>query len=74
MSEAWKSVLNFTVSPDLKIHVSDRAHGTHGFTEWLSAFHGKTLRPPQSPNFYPEPEFVQWACARGVSGEAEYGG
>ena len=50
----------FTVSPELRIEVSDRAHGTHGFDEWLYAFHGKSLSPPQRPNFYPEPEFVQW--------------
>ena len=50
----------FTVSPELRIEVSDRAHGTHGFDEWLYAFHGKSLTPPQRPNFYPEPEFVQW--------------
>jgi hypothetical protein len=31
----------FTVSPDLRIQVSDRAHGTHGFAEWLGAYHGK---------------------------------
>ena len=50
----------FTVSPELRIEVSDRAHGTRGFDEWLYAFHGKSLSPPQRPNFYPEPEFVQW--------------
>ncbi|MCD6294260.1 MAG: HNH endonuclease, partial [Deltaproteobacteria bacterium] len=51
---------SFTVSPELLIQVSDRAHGTHGFNEWLSAYHGKPLKPPQHPNFYPEPAFVQW--------------
>lgn len=50
----------FTFSPELRIEVSDRAHGTHGFDEWLYAFQGKSLSPPQRPNFYPEPEFVQW--------------
>ncbi len=50
----------FTVSPELLSQVSDRAHGTHGFNEWLPAYHGKPLKPPQHPNFYPEPAFVQW--------------
>ena len=49
----------FTVSPGLLIQVSDRAHGTHGFNEWLTAYHGKSLKPPQRRNFYPEPAFVQ---------------
>ncbi len=62
----------FTVSPDLHIQVSDRAHGTQGFNEWLSAYHGKSLRQPQRPNFYPEPEFVQWHVREVFQGEARY--
>ena len=62
----------FTVSPGLLIQVSDRAHGTHGFNEWLTAYHGKSLKPPQHPNFYPEPEFVQWHVKEVFQGEARY--
>jgi putative restriction endonuclease len=62
----------FTVSPELRIEVSDRAHGSHGFKEWLYAFHGKSLSPPQRPNFYPEPEFVQWHVREVFQGEARY--
>ena len=62
----------FTVSPKLRIQVSDRAHGTHGFNEWLSAYHGKSLKPPQRPSFYPEPAFVQWHVKEVFQGEARY--
>ncbi|MFO7600930.1 MAG: hypothetical protein R6X27_14145 [Candidatus Desulfacyla sp.] len=63
----------FTVSPDLHIQVSDRAHGTHGFNEWLGGFHGKTLAPPQRPTYYPEPIFVARYVREVFQGEARYG-
>ena len=64
----------FTISQDLTIQVSDQAHGTQGFQEWLTAYHGKSLRAPQRPNFYPEPRFVAWHVREVFKGEARYGG
>jgi putative restriction endonuclease len=64
----------FTVSPEWIIQVSDRAYGTQGFREWLTAFHGKPLRAPQRPDFYPKPRFVQWHVREVFQGEARYGG
>lgn len=63
----------FTVSPDLRIQISDRAHGTHGFTEWLAAYHGKRLRPPQRPSYYPGATFVAWHVREVFQGEQRYG-
>ena len=50
----------FTISEDLRIHVSDRAHGTNGFKEWLMAFHGKVLNIPQRTTYYPKLKYVSW--------------
>ena len=50
----------FTLSKDRIIQVSNIAHGTQGFTEWLMAFHGQKLKMPQSNSYYPEPQFVNW--------------
>jgi putative restriction endonuclease len=50
----------FTLSKRRRIKVSDRAHGTKGFTEWLMAYHGKKLITPQRSSYYPEPQFVSW--------------
>ena len=50
----------FTISDKTKVIVSETAHGTHGMDEWLLAFHGKDIRPPQRPSYYPEPKFVNW--------------
>ncbi len=62
----------FTVTKEMKIQVSDRAHGTNGFNEWLLAFHGKQLKPPQSPSCYPEPEFVSWHVCEVFQGASRY--
>jgi putative restriction endonuclease len=50
----------FTINEDMKVEVSEKAHGTSGFDEWLLKFDGKLIRPPQRPNYYPEPKFVHW--------------
>jgi putative restriction endonuclease len=50
----------FTLSDSIKIEVSERAHGSTGFDEWLMAFHGKQLYPPQRGSYYPEPKFIDW--------------
>jgi len=64
----------FTASPERIIQVSDRAHGTQGFKEWLGAFHGKSLLAPQRPDFYPEPRFTAWHVREVFQGEVRYGG
>jgi len=62
----------FTVSEDMTVQVSDRAHGTIGFQEWLLDYHGKSLKRPQRPVFYPEPEFVNWHVREVFQGESRY--
>lgn len=49
----------FTVNADLKMLVSDEVNGL-GATEWLLQHHGKSIKPPQKKNFYPDPEFTAW--------------
>lgn len=50
----------FTVAPNMDILVSDNAHGTNGFQEWLMKYHGKRLRPPQNHIYLPRDKFVEW--------------
>lgn len=50
----------FTISPSMEVQVSDMAHGTVGFNEWLLEFRGKTLRPPQRTTYNPAHEYVTW--------------
>lgn len=62
----------FTLSKDLAVQVSDRANGTAGFREWLMNFHGKAIRPPQRPNYYPNPKYIGWHFREVFQGEARY--
>ena len=50
----------FTITDDMGMQVSEIAHGTSGFNEWLLAFHGQPIRPPQRPTYFPQSAFVEW--------------
>lgn len=50
----------FTASPERQVLVSEHAHGTCGFEDWLLAFHGKQLREPQNPDYYPRAKYLKW--------------
>lgn len=50
----------FTLSKQRHILVSDDAHGTKGFKEWLQRYHGKTMLLPQRQSYYPEAQFIGW--------------
>ena len=50
----------YTLSKRLEILVSDDAHGTKGFKEWLMDFHGQTINFPQRRSYYPEMDYVGW--------------
>ena len=50
----------FTLSKQRQILVSDDAHGTTGFQEWLMNFHGNMINFPQRRSYYPEEEFIGW--------------
>ena len=63
----------FTVS-DGVVLVSDRAHGTAGFEEWLMAHHGLPLRDPQRPDWRPEPGHLAWHGREVFKGEARHRG
>ena len=49
----------YTVDKHLKMLVSEKVHG-NGANEWLVNYHGKSLRPPQSRSYFPEPTFLEW--------------
>lgn len=50
----------FTLSKQLEILVSENAHGSVGFQEWLMRFHGKRINFPQRQSYYPERAFISW--------------
>ena len=50
----------FTLSKQLEVLVSDDAHGSVGFQEWLMRFHGKKINFPQRRSYYPKVDFIGW--------------
>ena len=59
----------FTLSNELEILVSDDAHGTAGFDEWLMRFHGEKLNFPQRQTYYPSEDFTRWHVREVFQGE-----
>ena len=62
----------FSLTKEMKIEVSDRAYGTQGFAEWLMAFHGKKIKRPQHPYYFPEPQFIKWHLSEVFQGYGRY--
>jgi putative restriction endonuclease len=63
----------FTLANDVLV-VSDQANGTAGFAETLMAYHGRPIRPPQHPDWRPEPKHVEWHGREVFKGEARHKG
>lgn len=60
----------FTLSNDLQFLVAQNVHGCVGFDEWLMRYHGKRIRQPQMPEYFPHEKFVQWHVREVFRGEA----
>ena len=59
----------FTLSERFEVLVSDEAHGTVGFQEWLKDFHGKEINFPQRRCYYPAEDFIGWHVQEVFKGE-----
>ena len=62
----------FSLSTGLEIQVSDRAHGAAGFGKWLMDFHGLTIRAPQRPTYFPNPNYIDWHSREVFQGEVRH--
>jgi putative restriction endonuclease len=63
----------FTITQDMKLQVSEIAHGTTGFNEWLLAFHDREIRPPQRQSYFPGTDYVKWHVREVFKGYAREG-
>ena len=59
----------FTLSNEMEILVSEDAHGSAGFDEWLMRFHGEKLNCPQRKTYYPSEDFTRWHVREVFQGE-----
>lgn len=63
----------FSLDDNMHIQISERAHGSSGFREWLMAFHSRKIRLPQRQSYYPKPSFVSWHVREVFQGPSRYG-
>jgi len=49
-----------TISENLDVIVSDRAHGSQGFDDWLMRFHRQKINNPQRTTYLPDSVFRDW--------------
>jgi putative restriction endonuclease len=49
-----------TISNGMTVMVSEEAHGTVGFREWVLAFNGKKIKHPIRHSYLPNQNFVEW--------------
>jgi putative restriction endonuclease len=50
----------FTLTTERRMVVSQDAHGSHGFEEWLMRFNGQVVREPIQSYYYPDQSFLHW--------------
>lgn len=62
----------FTINNENKMIVSQEAHGTHGFEEWLMRFHGSRIRKPIETGYEPNLEYVKWHIKEVFKGPERY--
>ena len=62
----------FSIDQNLKVKVSDMAHGGEGFQEWLARFHGKSIRLPERLQYKPSENYLDWHIREVFSGASKY--
>lgn len=62
----------FAISEDNVFLLAEEAHGTNGFNEWLFKYHGKKIRQPIHPDYYPQNTYVDWHIREVFRGPSRY--
>lgn len=62
----------FTINSDHRMIVSQDAHGTNGFDEWLMRYHGNEIMNPIEESYYPKDDFIYWHVKEVFKGPARY--
>lgn len=62
----------FTISESRKMVVSQEAHGSNGFQEWLMAYHGREIRDPIETIYTPNHTFLNWHVREVFRGPERY--
>lgn len=59
----------FTVDESLRLIISQNAHGSNGFNDWLMRYHTQKITFPIQKSYYPEPEYLNWHLREVFKGE-----
>ncbi|WP_102027756.1 phosphorothioated DNA-binding restriction endonuclease [Salirhabdus sp. Marseille-P4669] len=62
----------FTINNDRRMIVSQDAHGTHGFEEWLMRYHGEVIREPIEHLYQPSESYIHWHVKEVFKGPERY--
>ncbi|MEH7238864.1 HNH endonuclease [Bacillus sp. JJ1562] len=62
----------FTISDNRQMIVSQEAHGTHGFEEWLMKYHGEVIREPIQSFYNPDTAYLGWHIREVFRGPERY--
>jgi putative restriction endonuclease len=62
----------FAISEENVFLLAEEAHGTNGFNEWLFKYHGKEIRQPIHPDYYPQNTYVDWHIREVFRGPSRY--
>ncbi|MGI6616265.1 MAG: phosphorothioated DNA-binding restriction endonuclease [Dethiobacteria bacterium] len=62
----------FTLDDSFTLWVAENAHGTCGFDEWLMRYHNRPIRQPQSPDYYPNDNYIDWHFREVFRGPSRY--
>nr|WP_304212390.1 HNH endonuclease [Fredinandcohnia onubensis] len=62
----------FTISDRRQMIVSQEAHGSHGFEEWLMKYHGEIIREPIETYYNPDSVYLGWHIREVFRGPERY--
>ncbi|MDO9535244.1 MAG: HNH endonuclease [Bacillota bacterium] len=62
----------FSIDHNLKVKVSETAHGGEGFEQWLARFHGQSIRIPERPQYKPSENYINWHIREVFRGPEKY--
>ncbi|KMJ57110.1 restriction endonuclease [Bacillus sp. LL01] len=62
----------FTINNERRMIVSQDAHGTNGFDEWLMRYHWNEIVNPIETSYYPKDDFIYWHVKEVFKGPERY--
>lgn len=62
----------FAIEESRVLRVSEQAHGTSGFDEWVMKYHDREIKKPIRPDYEPNNEYTAWHMREVFKGQSRY--